>query len=137
MDGNERVLLSWNVLRYAYAAVLFLAGLDKILGTNLIVEWPKYISPFVSSLLPVSAGVFLVVMGVVEVAVAGLLATKFARLGGYLSVFWLVIISINLLMFGAQYIDIAVRDLLLAAGAYALAELTIATEALGLRATRA
>jgi hypothetical protein len=67
-------------------------------------------------------------MGVVEIAVAVLLATKWPRIGGYLSIAWLVLIAINLLMLG--YVDIAIRDVLLAVGALALAELTVAVEQL-------
>lgn len=130
MDGTKRVVFSWNLLRYAYGAVLVLAGLDKLFGTDLIVYWPKYISPFVGSHLPVSVGVFLGAMGVVEIAVAILLVTKWPRIGGYLSVVWLVLIAVNLLMLG--YVDIAVRDILLAVGAVALAELTVAVEKLGM-----
>ncbi|MDE2021751.1 MAG: hypothetical protein KGI71_02405, partial [Patescibacteria group bacterium] len=59
MDGNKHVVFSWNLLRFAYGAVVLLAGLDKLLGTNLIVTWSKYISPFVSAYLPVSQTVFL------------------------------------------------------------------------------
>jgi hypothetical protein len=114
--------------------VLVLAGLDKLLGTDLIVYWPKYISPFVASILPVSTGVFLATMGIIEIAVAILLITKWPRIGGYLSVAWLILIAINLLMLG--YIDIAVRDVLLAVGAVALAELTVAVEQLKLISER-
>ncbi len=128
MEGTKRVVFSWNLMRFAYAAVLLLAGLDKILGTDLIVYWPKYISPFVASMLPVSTTVFLIAMGVIEIAVAVLLATKWPRIAGYLSVVWLVLIAVNLLMLG--YVDIAVRDVLLAVGAAALAELTVAVEQL-------
>lgn len=128
MEGTTRVAFAWNLLRYAYGAVLLLAGLDKLLGTDLIVYWPKYISPFVGGLLPVSVPVFLGFMGVVEIAVAVMLITKLPRLGGYLSVVWLILIAINLLLLG--YIDIAIRDVLLAVGAIALAELTIAVEQL-------
>jgi len=130
MDGNTHVVRSWNVLRFSYALVLLLAGLDKLLGTNLIVFWPQYISPFVGNHLLVPQAVFLGAMGVIEIAVAVMLATRWPRLGGYLSIVWLVLISINLLML--HFIDIAVRDLLLAVGAYALVELTGAVEKLGL-----
>lgn len=130
MKGNTRVTFSWNLLRFSYAAVLLLAGLDKILGTDLIVYWPKYVSPFVSGLLPVSVGAFLVCMGIVEIAVAVLLATRWPRIAGYLSVAWLLLIAVNLLILG--YVDIAVRDVLLAVGAVVLAELTVAVEELKL-----
>jgi len=45
-----------------------------------------------------------------------------------------VLIAINLLMLG--YIDIAIRDVLLAVGAIALAELTVAVEQLKLVSQR-
>lgn len=110
-------------MRFAYGAVLILAGLDKLAGTNLIVEWALYISPPVLDNLPVSAAVFLGTMGVIEVAVGILFFTKWSHIAGYLSVLWLVLISINLLLLDLR--DIAVRDLLLAVGAYAIAELAL------------
>lgn len=128
MEGTKRVVFSWNMLRYAYGAVLLLAGLDKLLGTDLIVFWPKYISPLVLNHLPVSVGIFLGFMGVIEIAVAIMLVSSWPRIGGYLSVVWLALIAVNLLLLG--YIDIAVRDVLLAVGALALAELTVAVEQL-------
>jgi hypothetical protein len=130
MNPNARIAFSWNLLRYAYGAVILLAGLDKLLGTDLIVAWAKYISPFVLGLLPVPVGVFLAAMGVVEIIVALMLLTRFPRIGGYLTVAWLLAISVNLVLLGA--VDIAIRDILLAVGAYVLAELTIAIEALRL-----
>ena len=130
MEGTKRVVFSWNLLRYAYGAVVLLAGLDKLLGTDFIVYWPKYISPFVAAHLPVPVGVFLAAMGVIEIAVAIMLLTKWPRIGGYLAVAWLVLIAVNLLMLG--YVDTAIRDVLLAVGAAALAELTVAVEQLKL-----
>lgn len=126
MNTDARVKLSWNVLRFAYGAVILLAGLDKLVGTNLIVSWPKYISPFVHSLLPVSDRVFLGGMGVIEIVVAILLFTQWPRFAGYLTIVWLLLISVNLVMLG--YIDVAIRDVLLAVGAYVLTELTVVVE---------
>jgi len=111
----------FDVLRYSYGAVLVLAGLDKF-GTNFIVDWAQYISPTVLAGLPVSVPVFLGFMGVVEVAVGILFFTRFTRIAGYLSVAWLVLISINLILMDVR--DIAIRDLLLAVGAYAIAKLS-------------
>lgn len=128
MEGTTRVVFSWNLMRFAYGAVLLVVGLDKILGTDFIVNWSKYISPFVASMLPVSTTVFLIAMGVIEIVVGLMLITKWPRIAGYLSVVWLVVIAINLLMLG--YVDIAARDILLAVGAAALAELTVAVEQL-------
>jgi hypothetical protein len=130
MSPQKRVALSWNLLRYSYGAVILLAGLDKLLATNFIVDWQSYISPFVAGLLPVSTGVFLGAMGVIEIAVAILMLTKWPRIAGYLSVAWLLLISLNLVLMG--HLDIAIRDILLAVGAFVLTELTVAVEQLRL-----
>ncbi len=112
-------------MRFAYGIVLILVGLDKF-GTNLIAHWAGYISPPVMAVvqtLPGGVAAFLAFMGVVEVVVGILFFTRrFTHIAGYLSVAWLVLISINLLMLDLR--DIAARDLLLAVGAYAIAELT-------------
>lgn len=124
MDSSARIRRSWNLLRYSYGIVILLVGLDKILGTGLIVHWAGYISPFALSILPFSVPVFLTIIGIVEVVVALMMLTKWSRLASYLSIVWLVIIAINLLMAG--FLDVAVRDLLLAIGAFVLADLTVA-----------
>lgn len=122
MDAHKKVMFSWNLLRYSYGMVVLLAGLDKVFGTNLIVYWPKYVSPLAQSLLPVGVGTFLVIIGLVEVVVAVMLLTKYQKLGAYLATGWLLLISINLLLLGSA--DIAIRDVLLAVGAVVLAVLT-------------
>ena len=130
MTIHARLALSWNLMRFAYGAVLILAGLDKLLGTDLIVYWPKYISPFVLGILPVSVPVFLAFMGIVEVVVGIMFVTKWPRIAGFLSVIWLVLIAINLTLMGL--FDIAIRDVLLAVGTFVLAELSAAVEDLHL-----
>lgn len=110
------------MLRYSYAAVVLLAGLDKIVGTNIITDWPKYVSPFVAGMLPVSVTTFIVAIGVIEVVVAVLAVTRYTVLASYISAAWLVLIAVNLLMIGG-YIDVAIRDVLLAVGAVAAAQL--------------
>lgn len=127
MTTNSHVTFSFNLLRFSYGGVLLLAGLDKIFATNLITDWAGYLSPAIAEMLPVSVGVFLIGMGIVEVAVAVMLLTKFQRLGAYLSVVWLLLISVDLIMLGM--LDIAIRDILLAVGALVLAQLTEALEA--------
>jgi hypothetical protein len=128
MDALSRIQFSWSLLRYSYGAVILLAGLDKIFATDLIVNWAKYVSPFVAGLLPISIPAFLVIMGVIEVVVAIMLLTKWPRLSGYIVIVWLLLISVNLLLGG--FVDVAIRDILLAIGAYVLTELTIAEEQL-------
>lgn len=128
MDALSRIKFSWSLLRYSYGAVILLAGLDKIFATNLIVTWSKYVSPFVAGLLPISVPAFLVIMGVIEVVVAIMLLTKWPRLSGYIVIAWLLLISVNLFLGG--FVDVAIRDILLAIGAFVLTELTIAEEQL-------
>jgi hypothetical protein len=122
MNNHPSASLAWRLIRYSYGAVVLLAGLDKVFATNLIVEWPKYVSPFVAGLLPFDIPTFLFIIGLVEVIVGILLFTRYTVLASYLSVVWLVLISINLLMIGG-YLDIAIRDLLLAVGAFAAGQL--------------
>ena len=124
MCHADHIARSLNLLRYSYGTVILLVGLDKLFGTDLIVSWPQCISPLALSLLPVSVPVFLIIVGLIEIAVAVLMLTKWPRLAAYLSAAWLVLIALNLLAGG--YIDIAARDLLLAVGALALAELAAA-----------
>jgi uncharacterized membrane protein YphA (DoxX/SURF4 family) len=121
----QRTIYVWNVLRFSYGIVLLATGLDKVFGTNLIVDWAQYISPPVLAYLPVSVPLFLVTIGVIEIVVGALFFTRWSHVAGYISVLWLVLISINLFMLDLR--DIAIRDLLLAVGAYAIAELALAT----------
>jgi len=127
MDLNARTRLSWNLLRYSYGIVILLVGLDKILGTEFIVHWSNYISPSVIGILPVSVPVFLIAIGIVEVVVAIMMLTKWPRLAGYISTVWLILIAINLILAG--FLDVAVRDLLLAVGAFVSAELATVVKA--------
>ncbi len=103
-------------LRLAYGLVPLLAGLDKYVG--LLADWEHYLSPVVESLLPVSAGTFLHIIGVVEMLVGLAVLFGLTRLGALSAMVWLVAISLELLMAG--FFDIAVRDLVMAVGAYTL-----------------
>ncbi len=46
---------AWWVLRIGLGLGPALAGLDKIFRTNLLADWPAYISPLATAVLPVSA----------------------------------------------------------------------------------
>ena len=60
------------------------------------------------------------IVGVVEV-IAALLVLSKVRIGAYVVMAWLICIAINLASLGS--FDIAVRDLAMAVGAFALARL--------------
>jgi uncharacterized membrane protein YphA (DoxX/SURF4 family) len=103
-------------LRLAYGLVPLLAGLDKY--TNILADWQRYVSPIARSMLPMSVETFLHIIGIIEIVVGLAVLLGLARLGGLIVVVWLAAISLNLLLAG--YFDIAVRDLVMAIGAYTL-----------------
>ncbi|MGH9332201.1 MAG: hypothetical protein ACRD21_00425, partial [Vicinamibacteria bacterium] len=73
----------------------------------------------VSSMLPVAPTTFMYFVGIVEMAVGIMVLTRWTRLGAYLAAGWLTAIAVNLVVAGV--LDVAVRDLALAVGAYTLA----------------
>ena len=111
-----------QVLKYTYGLVPIVAGLDKF--TNLLTNWQDYLSPFVTSMLPFSAGTFMAVVGIIEMA-AGVLVLIRPHIGAYVVMGWLALIALNLILSG-HYLDVAVRDLVMAIGAFSLAKLSIA-----------
>jgi uncharacterized membrane protein YphA (DoxX/SURF4 family) len=111
------------MLRVGFGVVPALAGLDKILRTNLLADWTSYISPMATAVLPVSGEAFMQVVGVIELVVGLAILTVATRLGAYVAAAWLLLIAANLITTG-QYFDVAVRDVVMAVAAYTLARLT-------------
>lgn len=109
----------YRPLWLTYGLVPLLAGLDKFF--NLLTDWPKYLSPTVAGLLPMSAQTFMHVVGIIEIAVGLIVLTRWTRIGAWIAAAWLVLIAINLITLGM--FDIAVRDLAMSVGAYTLARL--------------
>jgi uncharacterized membrane protein YphA (DoxX/SURF4 family) len=103
-------------LRLAYGLVPLLAGVDKYM--DILTDWSRYVSPLLGSMLPVSVGTFLHIIGIIEIVVGLAVLFGFTRLGALVVVAWLSAISLNLLLAG--FFDIAVRDLVMAVGAYTL-----------------
>jgi hypothetical protein len=118
---NDKLNTSWWALRIGLGAAPFLAGLDKYF--NLLAKWEFYLNPSVLGVIPVSPATFMRAIGLVEMVVGLAILTRWTRLGAYVAGIWLVGIALNLLTMGA-YLDVAVRDLLLALAAYTLAQLT-------------
>jgi uncharacterized membrane protein YphA (DoxX/SURF4 family) len=112
----------WWTLRLTYGLVPIIAGLDKF--TNLLTHWTKYLSPLATKVVPVSPPTFMHGVGVIEIAAGALVLNKSTtRFGGYLVSAWLAAIGINLLTTGT-YFDVAVRDIVMAIGAFTYAKLT-------------
>jgi hypothetical protein len=96
------------------------AGADKF--THFLVNWDQYLAPQIANMLPFAPHTFMLIVGVIEI-VAGLIVLVKPRLGSIIVCLWLLGIAINLLI-GGQYLDVAVRDVVMAIGAYSLFTLT-------------
>jgi uncharacterized membrane protein YphA (DoxX/SURF4 family) len=118
-SSNPNLESLYRPLWLTYGLVPLLAGLDKFL--NLLADWPKYLSPWVADLLPVSAQTFMYAVGIIEIVVGLMVLTRWTRIGAWIATAWLVLIALNLVTLGM--FDIAVRDLAMAVGAYTLARL--------------
>jgi len=121
MIANTRRLESLRqLLRLIYGVVPIVAGLDKFL--NLLTNWEQYLSPTMVRLIPVSPSSFMHAVGVIEIAAGIIVLVGFTTLGAYIVSAWLTLIALSLIQSG-QYLDVAVRDLVMAAGAYTLGAL--------------
>ena len=109
-----------QLMRFTFGLVPIVAGLDKF--TNILTDWKKYLAPAIADLLPFSATTFMSIVGVIEI-VAGVIVLIWPRIGGYIVMAWLIGIALNLII-GGQYYDVAVRDLVMAIGAFSLARLS-------------
>jgi len=114
-----------QALKVALGVVPFLAGLDKFF--NLLADWPRYLSPAAAAILPVTGQTFMHFAGVVEMVVGLAILTRWTVIGSYVAAVWLVAIAVNLVASGT-FLDVAVRDLVMATAAYTLARLTEASE---------
>jgi len=112
-----------QVLKYTYGLVPIVAGLDKF--TNLLTNWEAYLSESSKNMLPFSAGTFFAIVGIIEIA-AGVLVLLRPAIGAYVVMAWLTLIALVLVYGG--FFDIAVRDLVMAIGAFALAKLSVPAE---------
>ena len=114
-----------TLLKFTFGLVPIIAGADKF--TNLLTNWAQYLHPSLVSALPFSAHAFMMIVGVVEI-IAGILVLVKTNIGAYVVSVWLVLIAVSLMASG-KYLDVAVRDLVMAIGAYSLAKITALTSA--------
>src|SRR5688500_17761470 len=118
MNSNPSLSSVYLPLRLTFGLVPVLAGLDKFF--NLLTDWPKYLPASAANVLPVSPATFMMIVGVIEIVAGLAVLSHFTRLGAYVVRAWLVSIAIVVALAG--YLDVAVRDLVMAVGAYALAQ---------------
>jgi uncharacterized membrane protein YphA (DoxX/SURF4 family) len=109
-----------TLLKFSYGIIPIVAGADKF--SNILVDWSKYLDPTIASVLPLRADTFMILVGIIEIC-AGILVLFQPRRGGYLVSAWLVLVAFSLLVSG-NYLDVAVRDLVMAIGAFSLARIS-------------
>lgn len=117
---NQEISKVVNALKYVFVIVPIVAGADKF--TNLLCNWDQYLNPTMGDILPFSGAVFMKIVGVIEI-VAGLIVLKKPIIGGYIVSAWLALIAISLLA-SLNYLDVAVRDLVMAISALSMAKLS-------------
>lgn len=119
VSEHHAVHMTQRTLKYLFGLVPIVAGADKF--TNLLAHWENYLNPHLAAIItPV---LFMRLVGVIEIA-AGILVLVKPRLGAYVVMAWLLAIAFQLIVQG-QYLDVAVRDIVLAlGGALTLARLT-------------
>jgi len=118
---NKTFRQTFNLLKYTFGIVPIVAGADKF--TNLLTRWEQYINPTLADLLPFSTATFMMIVGVIEI-IAGIIVLRKPGIGGYIVAAWLTVIALNLLL-GFNYLDVAVRDLVMAVAAFSMARLSI------------
>lgn len=119
------------LLRIAFTVAPILFGADKF--ANLLVNWEKYLAPWIRDLSPLSATHTMYVVGAIEI-VAGVAVALKPRYAAYVVAAWLGGIVINLLTYSGYY-DVAVRDFGLMLGALTLARLASKYDSPGLTPT--
>jgi uncharacterized membrane protein YphA (DoxX/SURF4 family) len=118
-DWRDARYQSYMLLRVAFTVAPIAFGVDKFF--NVMVDWPKYLAPWINNIAPGSGQEFMYFVGAIEI-VAGLAVALKPRYGAFLVAGWLGGIVINLLTYSGFY-DIALRDFGLMLGALTLARL--------------
>jgi uncharacterized membrane protein YphA (DoxX/SURF4 family) len=124
----------YTLLRIGFAVLPIVFGIDKF--ANVLVDWEKYLAPWINDIVPGSATSAMYAVGVVEI-LAGLAVLLKPRYGAYLVAAWLGGIVVNLLTFSGYY-DIALRDFGLMLAALTIARLAAKFDppGIGLQARR-
>jgi len=112
---------AYQILHVGFTVAPILAGLDKFF--HLLCNWDQYLAPWIANLSPIGGHGLMLIVGVIE-AIAGLLVAMKPRIGAPIVGIWLCLIILNLVTMGA-YLDVALRDLGLALGAFALWRLSL------------
>jgi hypothetical protein len=122
---DDRLNAGWWALRIGLGVGPIITGIDKYF--NKLTDWGMYLSPVVTKVVPASATTFMHAVGVIEIIAGVIVLSRWTRLGSYIVMLWLLGIAVNLLATGMFY-DLAMRDVEIAIGAFALSQLTAVRE---------
>jgi hypothetical protein len=120
MDTNKPSYQAYQILHFGFTVAPIAMGIDKFF--NLLVDWDKYLPPFVNNLTGGHGHELMLAVGVIEI-VAGLGVWFKPKIFAYVVAAWLLLIIVNLLMIPG-YFDVALRDFGLMLGAIALGRLS-------------
>ena len=107
-----------KLLTYTFALFLFVIGFDKILQIDLISNWPTLVGPLTHFLLPLSAGLIVMVEGAVEILLGILLLTRWKKISLAFLVVTIGIVIVDL--FILRYYNLAIREIILVVLCFAL-----------------
>lgn len=116
---NKPIKQIFNLFKFTYGIVPIVAGLDKF--TNILTNWENYLHPGIAGMLPFAPHTLMMIVGIIEI-IAGIIVLAKPAVGGYIVAAWLTLIALTLLASG-NYLDVAVRDLVMAIGAFSMARM--------------
>jgi hypothetical protein len=122
---DDRLNAGWWALRIGLGVGPIITGIDKYF--NKLTDWGMYLSPVATKVVPVSATTFMHAVGVIEIIAGVIVLSRWTKLGSYIVMLWLFGIALNLLATGMFY-DLAMRDVEIAIGAFALSQLSAVRE---------
>lgn len=126
MQGFDKHLdRAWWVLKIGLGVGPIITGIDKYFDK--LTDWGMYLSPLATDITHVSAPAFMHVVGAVEIIAGLIVLSRYTKIGGYIVMLWLLGIIANLLTTG-MFHDLAMRDLEIALGAFALTQLSAVRE---------
>lgn len=120
-DRGRPARQAYQILHLGFAVAPILAGLDKFL--HLLCNWDQYLAPWMARLSPIGGHNLMLVAGVIEI-IAGVLVALKPKIAAPIVGAWLCLIILSLITMGS-YLDVALRDLGLAMGAFALWRLAL------------
>lgn len=122
-NRDSHLRTAWWALRIALSVGPILAGLDKYF--NILTDWSMYLSPLATKVTHLSAPAFMHIVGAIEIVAGTFVLTRYVRQASFVVMCWLLAIAVNLVVTGMFY-DLAVRDIEIAVGAFALFQLSSA-----------